>query len=150
MKSKVKIKHEPKKALKKLEALNKRMKGNNQVLAGLPKGSNDYPDGTNVIMVGAVHEFGSPSRNVPQRSFLRSTLKENRKKYKTFIKNLVKQIVNGKIDKDKMLDILGLKLQSDIRNKITDIKTPPLKNREGNPLIDTGHLRQSITYEIRK
>ena len=54
-----KIKKSPNKAIKKLEEIAKQMKGDNLVKVGLPKGSNNYPDGTSVIMVGNVHEFGS-------------------------------------------------------------------------------------------
>ena len=148
MKSKTKIKNTPSKALDELEKLNKSLRGNNAVRVGLPKGSNAYPDGTSVIMVGAVHEFGSPSRGVPQRSYLRSTLNTKRPNYKEMFKKLGRQIVQGTLSKKKALGLLGLQLQTDVREKITDIDTPELKHREGNPLIDTGHLRDSITYEV--
>ena len=81
-KSKVKIKKQPLKGIKKIEKIAKAMSGPDSVKVGLPKGSNDYPDGTSVIMVGAVQEFGSPSQNVPERSFLRSTVVEKRRAYK--------------------------------------------------------------------
>ena len=34
--------------------------------------------------------------------------------------------------------------------KITDLKDPELKHREGKPLIDTGHLRRSIIHVVEK
>jgi len=145
---KSKIKHSPDEAIKRLEEIAKSLKTPGSVLVGLPKGSNDYPDGTSVIMVGVVHEFGSPSRGIPQRSFLRSTIVEQRSKYKSLMKKLTRQFVSGKITSEKMMGLLGLKLQTDVREKITDIKEPALKSREGNPLIDTGHLRQSIVFEV--
>lgn len=149
MKSKTRIKSKPDKAIRQLEKINKSMRGkDDRVKVGLPKGSNDYPDGTSVIMVGAVHEFGSPSRNVPQRSFLRSTMQEKRRTYKRMFVKLSKKIVDGTIDKKKALNLLGLQVQTDVKQKITDIKEPALVSREGNPLIDTGHLRQSIVYEV--
>lgn len=148
MKSRTKIIRSPDKALKELEKLNKTLIGPDLVKVGLPKGSNDYPDGTSVIMVGAVHEFGSPSRNIPQRSFLRSTVETGRRKYKGLFRKLAKKIVDGKITKTQALGLIGLQVQTDVRQKITDIKSPELKSREGNPLIDTGHLRQSITFEV--
>lgn len=147
-KSKVKIIIRPKQAIKEIERLAKTLQGPDKVKVGLPKGSNDYPDGTSVIMVGTVHEFGSPSRNIPQRSFLRSTVQEGRRKYKRMFKKLGKQIIEGKIDTKKALSLIGLQVQTDVRQKITDIKSPELKSREGNPLIDTGHLRQTITFEV--
>lgn len=148
MKSKTKIIRSPKKAIKEIEKLAKSLKGPDLVKVGLPKGSNDYPDGTSVITVGLVHEFGSPSRNIPQRSFLRSTVASNKREYKDIFKRLGKKIVDGKITKLEALKLLGLKVQTDVRDKITDIDSPELKSRDGNPLVDTGHLRQSITYEV--
>lgn len=147
-KSKVKVKRSPKKALERLEQLNKAFTGPDSVKVGLPKGSNAYPDGTSVIMVGAVHEFGSPARDVPERSYLRSTVKEKKKPYKTLFRKLSKSIVDGKITMQKALAIIGLTVQTDVQKKITDIDTPALKNRVGNPLVDSGHLRQSIIFKV--
>lgn len=148
MKSKTKIIKKPVDAIKELEKISDSMKGPNSVKVGLPKGSNDYPDGTSVVMVGAVHEFGSPSKNIPQRSFLRATVQEKRRKYKKIFSKLAKRIVDNEIDLKKALNLVGLQVESDVKEKITDIKEPELKHREGNPLIDTGHLRQSITFKV--
>lgn len=148
MKSKVKVIKKPSDAIKELEKISKNMRGPDSVKVGLPKGSNDYPDGTSVIMVGAVHEFGSPSRGIPQRSFLRSTVQEERRGYARIFKKLSIKIIKGQLTKKQALGIVGLTVQKDVQKKITDIKEPPLKQREGNPLVDTGHLRQSITYEV--
>lgn len=151
IRSRTEIINTPDRALRELERIAKAMKkGGSSVRVGLPKGSNAYPDGTSVIMVGAVHEFGSPKMGVPQRSYLRTTVIENRKKYKTLMAKLSKQIVDGNKTKKQALGLIGLKVQGDVQKKITDIDTPPLKDRDGNPLIDTGHLRQSITYEVPK
>ncbi len=148
MKLKAGIKRSADKAIKRLEEAADSLKGSGSVKVGLPKGSNAYPDGTSVIMVGTVHEFGSPARGVPQRSFLRSTVVENRNDYKKLIKKLSKNMITGKMDSKKALSVLGLRVQTDVREKITDIDSPKLKSRDGNPLVDTGHLRQSIVYEV--
>jgi phage gpG-like protein len=148
MKSKTKVIKPAKKATKELEKLAKSLVGPDLVKVGLPKGSNDYPDGTSVIMVGAVHEFGSPARNIPQRSFLRATVESGRRKYRQLFKRLSKKIVDGEISKKEALGIIGLQVQSDVQGRITDGIAPDLKSREGTPLIDTGHLRQSIIFEV--
>ena len=148
MKSKTRIIKTPKKAVKEIEKLAKSLRGPDLVKVGLPKGSNDYPDGTSVIMVGTVHEFGSPARNIPQRSYLRSTVESNKRSYKDMFKKLSIRIIKGQITKKEALGLVGLQVQTDVRQKITDIKEPDLKSREGNPLVDTGHLRQSITFEV--
>ena len=89
MKSKTKIKKRPDKALAEIERISREFgRGPNAVKVGLPKGSNDYPDGTSVIMVGAVHEFGSDKMNIPQRSYLRSTVVEKKKDYKRLFRKL--------------------------------------------------------------
>jgi len=147
-KSKTKIIKSPKRALAELDKINKRMSGPDNVKVGLPKGSNAYPDGTSVIMVGAVHEFGSPTRGIPQRSFLRTTVNEKRRSYKKLFKSLSKKIVDGTITKEEALGTLGLQLQGDVQGKISDGISPALKSREGTPLIDTGHLRQSIIFKV--
>lgn len=145
-----KIKHSPKKAIKRIEKIAKEMQGKGQVRIGLPKGSNAYPDGTSVIMVGSVHEFGSPSRNIPERSYLRSTLQNNRRMYKKFLEKLGKNIAIGKITSEEALQTLGLKVASDAQSTLIDLKTPPLKHRDGNPLFDTGHLVESITFVVNE
>ena len=150
MKSKVKVIRKPKKAISRLNHLSKNMSGPNKVRVGLPKDSNAYPDGTSVVMVGIVHEFGNPSNNIPQRSFIRTGIRENKRAYKRLFRSLTRKIIDGKMDKHTALELIGLQAQTDIRQKITDLKLPPLKNRQGNPLIDTGHMRQSVTYEVDK
>lgn len=149
MKSNIKINKAPKKAIDEIERINKSMRGDDSVRVGLPKNSLPYPDGTSVVEVGVQNEFGEPSKRIPQRSFLRSTLNENKRKYLTMFSKLSKLIVDGKETKDRALRKVGLQVQTNVRQKITDIKEPPLKVRKGgNPLVDTGHLRQSINFQI--
>lgn len=151
MKSKTKIKKLPNKARKELAELNKDLKRIPSVLVGLPKGSQDHEaeDGsfTSIIDIGFAHEFGTST--IPERSFLRSTLVGTKRKYKPFIKKLVKAVTRKEISPKNAMGLLGERLSGDVKEKITDIKTPPLKVREGNPLVDTGQLRQSITYVTR-
>lgn len=147
----INIKRSPDKLIKRLGEINKNLKSkNSSVVVGLPAGSNDYPAGTSVIAVGIVHEFGSPAANIPARPFLRTSIKENRRKYLGLFKMLARKMVDGKSDMETSLKKLGAIAAVDVQSKITDIKTPPLRNRVGNPLIDTGHMRQSITYEVRE
>ena len=150
MKSEVKLLGSTKKTLKRLDKLVDTMKEKGSVKVGVPKGSNPYPDGTSVIDVAITHEFGYEPLNIPQRSFIRSTLNRKRKEYRDLFKKLSKQLFNARINKQKALGLLGTQVQNDVREKITKIKTPKLKKRKGNPLIDTGHLRQSIVYKVER
>ena len=149
MRSRTRIIRTPEKALKELERISRTFgKGPTGVKVGLPKESNDYPDGTSVIMVGAVHEFGSDKMNIPERSFLRSTVIEKKRDYKALFRKLSFKIITGGMDTKTALGLIGLQVQTDVQDKIVDIDSPPLKYRDGNPLFDTGHLIDSITFEV--
>ncbi len=150
MKSKARIIKKPTRIKRKLDGITTRMRGDDLVKIGLPMNSADYPDGTSVIMVGTVHEFGSDKKSIPERSFLRSSFKENLKQYRKMMRGAAKSIVAGKMSKEKAFGIIGQKISDDVKAKIIDLKEPSLKTRDGNPLIDTGHLVESITYEVSK
>lgn len=146
------MKKKPTKALRLLEKISKEMRKPGQVRVGIPAGSNAYPDGTSVIMVGAVQEFGSPSRGIPERSYLRSTINEKRRTYKALLAKLGAKIGTGEITSAKAMNILGATVQADVQEKIRKLRAPPnapltvLEKGSSNPLIDTGHLRQVITW----
>lgn len=149
---KVKIKKKPDKAkdiLKKIESAFSKDPG---VLVGLPKDSQPYPDGTPVQMVGLVHEFGSEKINMPERSFLRSTVSENKRAYLAFMKKLAKKVSRGEISGEDAMSLLGLKVVSDVKAKIVEIREPAntagtiARKGSSNPLIDSAHMQNSITW----
>jgi len=147
---KVGIKKKPRRLEQESKRIQDLRKAPKEVVVGLPKGSLPYPDGTSVISVGVKHEFGSPAEHIPERSFLRSTVKEKREKYTALMPKLLAKVWGGQISELEAFRLLGQQLEKDVKQKITDLKTPPLKYRVGNPLVDTGHMRQSIRYEVRK
>lgn len=116
-----------------------------------------YPDGTPVELVGTVHEYGSEARRIPERSYLRSTVHENRNEYLSILQKIADGAIQGAATKDTLakLDLLGLLVENDVKKKIgssslTPLAEATLKMRKGNssaPLSDTGLLRSSIIYE---
>lgn len=150
------VKKRPTDAIRLLDKIGKEMNKPGQVKVGLPANSNNYPDGTSVIMVGAVQEFGSLPRNIPERSYLRSTVHEKRRKYKALFVKLGAKIATGAMSSLKAMRILGVTVQGDVQTKIRKISSPPnapetvLKKGSSNPLIADGHLRQSIVWVLRK
>lgn len=123
-----------------------------KVLAGVPADAVPYPGGTPVVEVAIKNEFGI---GVPERSFVRSTFKENQNEYKERSIKAVKVALKGDKPLRRSMSILGSDVSSDIKRKIVDIKEPPnapltiaLKG-SSNPLIDTGHMKNSVTYEVR-
>lgn len=140
-------------AAKFLEQMRKRVGGDTDILVGVPKDAQPYPeDGTSVAMVAAAHEFGNSQ--VPERSFLRSTFDEQQKKYIGMASKLFKKVVDGKMTTLKIANLIGSEAQDDVIDKINSIKTPPnsaatiARKGEDNPLVDTGHLKKSIRYEV--
>ena len=134
------------KAKARIKKLVKEFDKNKLLSVGLPQGSNPYPDGTSVIDVGIAHEFGTET--LPERSFLRATLAENKQKYRNFMKRIPSKIINGQSKSETEMERLGLVVSSDCKSRIYDGIEPKKKRGEGVPLIDTGHLVESITYVV--
>lgn len=118
---------------------------------GIPSGPTE-DDGTPVALVAAVHEFGNKTN--PERSFLRAGIRENLDKYRAITMRGLKSTVKGGQSVEKTLGMLGLAASSDVKKKITDgpfvaNKASTIKRKgSSRPLIDTGQLRQSITWEL--
>jgi len=127
--------------------------GSGGVKVGVPAGgANPYPDGTDVIDVAVANEFGTET--IPERSFLRSAIRENKGAYKKLNRKHLKKI--RKMTAEKALELLGTEAAGHVADKVNDVSTPPnapsTRDRKGseNPLVDTGHLKQSITHEVIK
>lgn len=123
------------------------------VNVGFPASAKE-PDGTSTAFIAAVHEFGS--EHVPERSFMRTSLEANRNKRKTLNAQNLKKVLNGGMSVDTALGQLGLMASSDIKEQIKNGSFAPLKEAtikckgSSKPLIDTGQMRQSVTYELEK
>lgn len=136
-----------------IAALRKRTTaGPRRVKIGLPKGANPYPDGTSVILVGIWNEFGT--RANPERSFLRAAMREHRQKYRRIVKRLLARVTSGTLSAQAALELLGTEAAADVRTMVVAVSEPPnapetiARKGSSNPLIDTGHMRQSITHQV--
>ena len=123
------------------------------VNVGFPASAKE-PDGASTAMIAAVHEYGN--EHVPERSFMRTSLQKNRGRYSALNEQNLKKVLNGGMSVDAALGQLGLMASSDIKEQIKNGSYAPLKQatikRKGSskPLIDTGQMRQSVTYELEK
>ena len=106
-----------------------------------------------LAVIAAIHEFGLGG--MPQRSFLRSAFDEN----KPMLNRMGDNIVNGAIkgmSTETALNQLGNVVQGMVQKKIVDgpfVPNSPAtikRKKSSKPLIDTGHLRQSIRYVIER
>lgn len=106
-------------------------------------------DSQSNVMIAIYHEFGT--RNIPQRSFLRSTYDEKLEENNQFIKKLHSKVLDQKMTIEQALNILGLRVQSQIRAKIRSNIPPPVQRNGGNAtaLIDTGQMINAITHQVK-
>ena len=112
-----------------------------------------YPDGKPVAMIAMIQDSGAPSRGIPPRPFFRNMIANNEAGWAPIIKQAL--IDNG-YDSEKALRVLGEVMVGQLKQSIQDTNDPPLKpstiKHKGfaKPLIDTGHMQNSIDYEIIK
>lgn len=126
-----------------------------------------------------IHENGAPEANIPARPFLAAGIEENRTAIESRLKKAADEAMKGKLGNvDSAMEKVGQTAQSGVRNKINSGAFEPLadttlrararRGRQGakdelkrrakgespstddaKPLIDTGQLRNSITYVVR-
>ena len=106
-----------------------------------------------LAVIAAIHEFGLG--DMPQRSFLRSAYDENL----PVINKMIQRVANGAVfglETNAALNQLGNVVQGMVQRKIVDgpfVPNSPAtikRKKSSKPLIDTGHLRQSIRYVIER
>jgi hypothetical protein len=103
--------------------------------------------------IASRHELGL---GVPERSWLRDWVDENRGVIRTDLRNAMTQVLRGRLTKDQAMEILGVKyvglIQTRIANGIEPPNAPSTIARKGSstPLIDTGQLRSAVTYILEQ
>ena len=129
------------------------------VFVGLPAdkvGGKIYGDGQSIMTIGAIHEFGKGHN--PMRSFLRTPLIDHNKELTVSLAKSFEAVNAGKMTVDVALGRLGA-MATNISKKAfrtkgfgkwQDIKQST-KDRKGSSavLIDTGTLRNAITWSVR-
>lgn len=92
---------------------------------------------------------------IPQRSFLREPLQAKKKEIANLFKRLLPKVARGEITMDQALNQVGsfaVRIsQEAINSGIAPANAPSTlaRKRSSKPLTDTGHLKNSITYEVR-
>lgn len=109
-----------------------------------------------IAEIGAIHEFGAPRANIPERPFLHPAMREGADQIERLSKVLLFELQNGETTKDVALESLGLLGVRLVQEKIREGEFVPLKPatiaRKGSskPLIDTGQMIQSVTFQIER
>ena len=117
-----------------------------------------YEPGTEITtaQVGAVHEFGSKDGRIPQRSFIRGTVTEMTDEILAMQADHLSYVLAGTITYENALKRIGLTVKQRIQARIREGIDPANKDTtiarkrgKSTPLIDTGHMLNSITYKVR-
>lgn len=144
--------------------------GQAYVKAGVvgPEATAEHSKGLTNALLAMFMEFGTDSSNpfseqfasasggssggVPARSFIREPFAAHRKEYLAALLELVPKVMEGKMTTKRALDLIGLKMATDMKKAI--VKGIPPPNAESTiaakgsskPLIDSGKLLSSITH----
>lgn len=136
--------------------------GGREVAVGVLSDAGTHAEsGADMVVIAAANEFGAPSVNVPERSYIRSTVDAKRRTYGRVLNELSKHAIgNAAVSKrsgsaDRQLRKFALLVQSDIQHTMVRLQEPPnepstiARKGSSNPLIDTSQLKNSITGVVR-
>jgi len=108
----------------------------------------------------AAHEYGAPSINLPERSFLRLTFRKGADELEKMTTKIFNRFLEGQLSPKQALELLGEWGIQAVRKTIRDQpeEWPPLSPvtiarkgyKKDKILIDTGELINSIAYKIAK
>ncbi|MGJ3264317.1 MAG: hypothetical protein ACFE0R_13880 [Salinarimonas sp.] len=97
--------------------------------------------------------WGGP---IPERPFLRNTMRDNRRKYLDFLSHQAEGLLLGTSSLPAVLARLGAVAESDVKNTIGSNMPPALSpvtiERKGSArtLVDSGAMAQSVRFEVRR
>ncbi|WP_132995829.1 hypothetical protein [Sporanaerobacter acetigenes] len=136
-------------------------------------------DDSEIVMIASVHEFGveikvtdkmrgylhsigihlgpnTKTVKIPERSYLRAGYDKEKENIIRQSEKLLEKVLTLELPVSIFFETLGELIVGMIQKYLTELKNPPLhpatiKNKgSSNPLIDAGHLRESITYKVVK
>lgn len=107
-----------------------------------------------LVEVATFNEFGTRDGRVPSRPFMAISAETGRRALKHLVANGWVSVLRGRRRVEDLPDLLGLKHVSQIQRTISDGVDPANADAtiyakgSSKPLINTGQLRQSITYLV--
>ena len=124
-------------------------------------------DDSEIVKIAAIHEFGGEIKvkknryvpvlgvtlkagtiiTMPSRKWLTITFERNKEIIEKILKSNLKKIAEGKLSIDDSNEIIAVALSSLTKKEMGNGVMQP-KHREGQPMVDTGRLRQSIGTKI--
>lgn len=122
--------------------------------------AHEREDGITTGRLAGVHEYGAAIKVgdtvilIPERSFIRAPIAQNQRAYSSFIERNLEKVLTGRVSVDRFLGLLGAKVVGDMQAAIAKGIEPPnaastiARKKSSKPLVDTGLLRQSITWAV--
>ena len=135
--------------------------GGRSVLVGVPAGV-EHVDETRLAQgprwpeIAAIHEFGYPEGNIPERPVLRQGVSNGAPRFRRLNVASARQIMRGEMTVDQAVERLGVVAVGEVKREFTR-PSPAFKPNapatvaakgSSRPLIDSGQYRQSITYQL--
>jgi len=130
-------------------------KGAKRLLAEFEKGDVGVEAGLfdpGLAQIGAYNEYGT--KHIPERPFIRTTSDTKRSEWDAFMTDKMNKMTEGKGTIRQALTALGADMETDIKETITKWRTPPnapstikIKGTD-NPLIDTGKMRDAVSFKV--
>jgi hypothetical protein len=113
-------------------------------------------NGSDVLKIAHAHEYGSPERNLPERSFIRASFDAEQDKLNEIVSSAVNKALSGAIDIDAAAESVGAQAAQLVQNFIDDNRVKPPTDLAKNPkktqyttLYETGtHIRDRIAYKV--
>ncbi len=112
-----------------------------------------YPDGEYVATIAAANEFGNSGNNQPPRPFFRNMIAANSPAWPLEVGKVIKAV---DFDGGKALQLMGERIKDQLQGSIRELVEPPLsphtikKKGFDKPLIDTGHMLNSVDYDVKE
>jgi hypothetical protein len=106
-----------------------------------------------LVMIASMNEFGVSSLHIPERSFIRNSFELYRSDIEKAFKMGIQQVVKG-AEPDQIMGQIGEAIVGKIVDRIdagiAPANAPSTIEQKGSskPLIDTGRLKQSITWKV--
>ena len=130
-------------------------KAKKHVTIGIQQDAHDYSDGTSVLMVAQIGEYGNAANNIPPRHFLSRSVEMDKSWYTSKIKKVLKAYDKKSKFITTAFNEMGRKgvarVQSYIEQNnigMTSNKPSTIAAKGGNqPMVDTGHLVRQIDYK---
>lgn len=134
-----------------------------EVLVGIPADAAPREDGEGLNNAARAYilNYGAPEANIPERPFMEPGIEKAREEINTRMAAVARAALAGKTETvEKGLNAVGIAAADSIKEVINSNVPPPLSERtlqdraargltRTESLVDTGEMRNSVTYIVR-